>query len=157
MLIDFNNLINKLLPISKRKPKTTAFLYLLLHPVKAVNILFNQFKTDTNYKLIFNGQIIYLEHYLNDLYDNTQRRIYIQDTANATFNYIYNRVELQQTLNIYNASENVPVYLINNNEAVEQIDFIVFIPSSISFNEKVVREQIDYYKAAGKKYKIETF
>lgn len=157
MLIDFNNLINKLLPFSKRKDKLTAFLYLILHPLKAVNIMYNQFKADTDYRLIFNGQIIYLEHYLNDLYDNTQRRIYIQDTANSTYNYIYNAAELLPPLFVYNANENIPVYLINNNEALENIDFIVFVPSSITFNEKVVREQIDYYKAAGKKYKIETF
>tara|TARA_R110002111_G_scaffold140072_1_gene206022 strand:- start:855 stop:1328 length:474 start_codon:yes stop_codon:yes gene_type:complete len=157
MLLDFNNIINKLLPISKRKDKTVAFLYLILHPLKAVNILFNQYKIGTNYKLIFNGQVIYLEHYLNDLYDNTQRRIYIQDTANAVYNYIYNQAELLPPLMVYNANENIAVYLINNNEAVEQIDFIVMIPSSIIYNEKVIRSQIDYYKSAGKKYKIETF
>ncbi len=157
MLINFNSTTRKLIPISKQKNKISAFLYLILHPLKAVNILFDQYKTDTNYKLIFNGQIVYLEHYLNDIYDSTQRRIYIQDTANAVYNYIYNQAELLPTLMVYNANENVPVYLINNNEAVEQIDFIIKVPSSITYNQKVMRSQVDYYKSAGKKYKIETF
>ncbi len=157
MSIDFNSSTDKLVPLSKKKNKILAFLYLILHPLKAVNILFDQYKATTNYKLIFNGQVIYLEHYLNDLYDNTLRRIYIEDTANIDYSYIYNQAELLPTLMVYNAAENVPVYIYNNSEAVDNIDFIIKIPIGVTFNESVLRTQIDYYKIAGKKYTIETF
>lgn len=157
MIIDFNNLINKLLPISKRKDRVVAFLYLILHPIKTINILFDLFKKDIDYKLIFNGQVIYLEHYLNDLYDNTNRGIYIVDGSRTNQNYVYNRAEQIPSLVLYNRAENTPVYFINNNEVVEEVNFIIKVPSSVVFNEKIMREQIDIYKSAGKKYIIETF
>lgn len=146
-----------MLPISKRKVKIDSWLYIILRPITLLNGLFQQFKGSTNYKLNFNGQVIYLEHYLNDLYDTTQRRIYIEDTANIDYNYVYNIAELIPTLMVYNSNENIPVYVVNENEVVEQFNFIVNIPNSISFTEKIIRSQIDYYKVAGKKYKIETF
>lgn len=156
-MIDFHKILRLILPLSKRKVKIDSWLYIILQPITYLNNLFYQFKEVTNYKLKFNGQVIYLEHYLNDLYDPSQRRIYIEDTSNTDPNYIFNRVELLPALILYNQSENTPVYFLNNNEYTEQIDFIVKIPSGININSDLLRLEIDYYKQAGKKYKIETF
>ena len=122
MLINFNSTTRKLIPISKQKNKISAFLYLILHPLKAVNILFDQYKTDTNYKLIFNGQIVYLEHYLNDIYDNTQRRIYIQDTANAVYNYI----NINEAITIYPNPNNGTFSLSVELPYYQNIEYTIF-------------------------------
>lgn len=157
-MINFNTSINKQLPISKRKVKIVALLKLLLHPLIAVNLLFEQFKLAISYKLQFNGQIIYLEHFLNDLYDPSNRSIHIEDVANIDVSYAYNRAEQQPTIIAYNrAEQQVSAYLNNRQEIINQFQFIVKVPTSVTFDEVIMRIQIDYYKIAGKQYKIETF
>jgi hypothetical protein len=46
------------------------------------------------------------------------------------------------------------VFFFNNDEAGTQYDFIVYVPSSVTFSETVMRAKIDQYKLAGKLYLI---
>jgi len=49
------------------------------------------------------------------------------------------------------------LFLFNDDEAGSQYDFIVYVPSSVTFSETVMRAEIDQYKLAGKLYLILTY
>ncbi len=162
-------------------------MYSILKPLKTVNVLFVAFRLAIQYKLQFNAQIIYLEHYLNDLYDPAKRDIYIEDTANIEFNYLYNTIENRPPIylfnnnnidSLYNSSETsssivsnaseasplylgsligMPFYFLNNSEYANQVDYIVMVPVGISYNELLMRKQILTYNQAGKRFNINTY
>lgn len=53
------------------------------------------------YKMSFNGQIIYLEHVINDRFDPTQRLIYIENVNSIVGLYLYNKPEIKPKNYIY--------------------------------------------------------
>ena len=156
--VDFTDLANKLLPPQRRKPVFKDYLKAAFKPLQQLNdILFN-YRRDTRYKLAITGQVIYLEHYLNDLYDPVLRRIYIADTASIEYDYLYNVVETGGPMYLYNAAEaEPPIYLENYSEIASADSFIVMVPVAVTYDETVMRSQIDQYKAAGRQYSIDTF
>lgn len=113
----------------------------------------------TLYEMQHDSTVISLEKMLNeyfssefDTYDATShlstRQVFIEDASRIPPTYIY------QT------AENQPVYLGSiylDRTETETADFIVKIPVSFSFNEARLRQQIDFYKLAGKQYRIETY
>lgn len=117
------------------------------------------FYQEKEYEMTFTGQVIYLEHYLNDLYDPINRDIYIEDFDGPETTYLFNKAENNEETYLFNKSENEPpTYLYNKAELQAlQIDFVVFVPASVTFTEVVMRKQIDKYKLAGKAYKIEVY
>lgn len=156
--VDFLDIVVKLIPFHLRKTTIIAYLTAILKPFQTLNALFVQFTEDTNYRLIFTGQVIYLEHYLNDLYDPTLRRIYIEDVANIQFDYIFQDIEQRPPVYVYQQAEGQPpFYIAQQSEYDQAINFIIHIPVSITFDELIVRKQVDVYKQAGRQYSIETF
>ena len=111
----------------------------------------------TLYQMQHDSTVIYLEKVLNEYlqiatYNPSShiatRQIYIIDTAQAPKTYIY------QT------EENQPLYLGTvylDREVTTTADFIIKIPSSVSFDELKLRAVVNFYKLAGKKYIIETY
>ncbi len=157
--MDFKKLIQTLIPFAKRKPKIVAFIYALLSPIKALNAgSFKNLVDEIAYKQSITGQLIYLEKYLNDLYPSANGGIVIQDVANINVPYIYNPNENQTVVYIHNSSENAtPVYIRNNLEILNEDKFIVKVPVTLSFVERIMRLQIDFYRIAGAKYSIITY
>ena len=107
------------------------------------------------YKLRFNAQVIYLEHFLNDKYDDVNRGIYIEDAANTDVVYFYNEIEEKHT-DIYNTSETNPLYLVNGAEYGDDVDYIVKVPASVTYTNIDMGNEINSYNLAGKRYTIET-
>lgn len=67
------------------------------------------------YDLQFNGQIMYLEYVLNDLFDNNLRRIYINNTAdNSARLFIFNKVEGQPKHYVFNKWNAVDSFLMDD-------------------------------------------
>lgn len=106
------------------------------------------------------GQVVYLEHLLNDQLDSSQRRIYIEDgntvidprflflKPNDSF-ILYNKVDSQQADYLYNRAD----YLAN-------YDFIVMVPAAITLTSSsvsLIRALVNAYRAAGKTFTIQTF
>lgn len=156
--IDFDDIVNKLLPIRLNKARNREFIYALLKPLKDLHESFKQLRNTTAYKLSFNAQIVYLEHYLNDQYDPNNRGIYIEDVANIEYVYLFNKLENRPAIILHNKSENkAPCYLRNKQEYSTAVDYIIKVPIGVNYNDLKMRSQVLFYNNAGRRFKIETY
>lgn len=157
--IDFKDIADKIIPNLFIKDRFKVFLYCLVRPLKTVNQFFQSFRNNIHYGLLFNAQVIYLEHYLNDQYDSVNRAIYIQDASNVEYNYFSNKIEARPNVYLNNKVEEVPpIYLKNKSEDTDGVvDYIVMVPSYVVFTQLVMRNQILQYNLAGKRFSIQIF
>ena len=123
--------------------------------------LFRLVTVDILYRMNLTGQVIYLEHYLNDLFNNVERRIIIKDGTLDFPPYIYNKSENEADLFIYNKSENEdPFYLYNINDYGGEYEFIVCVPAVITLTEELtnrIKSAVNQYKQAGVRYTVESY
>lgn len=161
--LDFKKVFIDFVAVKIRREKMTAWVEALLSPLQSLHDQFVLWHTKIRYDLSFTGQQVYLEHLLNDVYDDNSRRIYIDDPSGTVIfsNFIFNKIEAQPAKYIYNKSEAQPSsFVYNKSEAsVSTDDFIVYVPSTIFTNpvEIAMKQLIDKYRAAGKKYSFQTF
>jgi len=137
-----------------------------LSPLQTLNKLFKAYTDDIMYHLYLTGQVIYLEHYLNDLFDAEQRRIYISDGALVLPPYLYTKDDYSRHNNIpilylYNKADGeAPFYLYNKVAYDVQEEFIINVPSDLpitSYLENRIRAATNKYKQAGAIYSIVNF
>jgi hypothetical protein len=163
--IDFILLTILLLPPLLRQDKIIAFIGVFTtcinYTQQQLQALFNQKK----YQLTWNGQVMYLEKYLNDIY-GTGTAIYITTNDENTNNFLFNTIENNEECYAFNNSEFTnpyatptvsdpdQVYLYNFTEIINFPSFIVYVPSSLIYNPIVLKNQIDQYRLAGKTYQI---
>lgn len=134
-----------------------AWLQVLVSPLGYLNGVFRTFVGDTRYQMYLTGQVIYLEHYLNDLYDPVARRIYIEDGDAAAPFFVDNKPDATPT-HIYNKSESqVAPVLYNKADLANQNDFVVVIPwqNIASLSASQMRAHVTRYKQAGKRFSIQ--
>jgi hypothetical protein len=142
--------------------KLHAIVQVLLSPLQRLLDMYNTHIAQKRYELSFNGQVVYLEHILNDTYDNTQRRIYISDIDpldNAPA-IIYNFSDNTETAIIYNLGDtqaNQSLITFNAVDIENQYDFIVNVPNDLSDKNLSIGKMIDQYKEASKHYLIVNF
>lgn len=155
-LIDFSVLIQLLLPTFLRKNKMIAFLTVCTKPL---DVLYK----NTLYKMQHTCQVISLEKMLNEHFavagynandhENT-KQISITDEYYPPENYIYTQDESTPSVDY----DNQDLWLDEDDIFLEDdsphFDFVVNIPPTIVFVEAQLRALIDYYKLAGKKYRI---
>ena len=102
------------------------------------------------YKLNHNGQVCYLRKALNDKFDPSLRRIYIDGPGGeAQKTYIYTPAENQTK---YLGT----IYLFNSLEFADTgADFLVYVPGTIVATQPFeLRALIDFYRLGGKRYLI---
>lgn len=148
-------LLLEYLPVSFRTFRTKAFLGSAIAPLEDIWTWFTLFRSDIDYSLKFNGQVIYLEHLLNDQFDPINRTIYISDAANVPFEYIFTTSENVSNY-IYSNTETLTtdqVYLMLTNELISQEQFVVNIPNT-SINQIELKALVDKYRLASKNYTI---
>ncbi len=136
-----------------------AWLRSLMAPLQSLNSTFVDYVADVRYRLRLTGQVIYLEHYLNDLYDNVERRIYITDGDAILPVFIYNKADGQEPIDIYNKSEmQAPLYLTNKSEFDGNVDFIINIPYDTATTPILldkIKASTNIYKPAARRYRID--
>jgi len=159
--IDFSKVSERLTPFFWRKPIYLSYLKAALAPLQTDNGEFFSFVSATWTKLQYTGQHLALEEYLNDNYDDTLRRIFITEN-DLTFDRLdlYKQGETDPTpLSLYKQGEisPAPISLYKSSEGLGGDNFTVNIPVSITFNEDILRSQLDFYVIAGKNYNIVTF
>lgn len=139
-----------------RKTFTLLFIRLCIYPLVGIYDRFYRFYDDKRYELIFNGQVIYLEHLLNDQFDDVNRGIYISDAPQQIDQVIlFNKNENNEKTIIYNQSEGQPpVIIYNRAETFTWSGFIVNIPTSVNYNEDRLRAYLNKYKLASKNYSL---
>lgn len=153
--IDLFYLIQILIPPVHRIVEIEKYLRAAARPLIELQSLFYSFYNEIKYVLQFNGQVIYLEHILNDQFDFVVRGIYIDDAVVVENVFLFQLAEANEQLFLFNLSEGqAPVYFSNYSE-VSAFDFVVYIPSSVAFDEALVKYYVNKYKCAGKRWKIE--
>lgn len=150
--VDFNILVEMLLPTFLRKNKMLALLRAFVKPLD------NIYK-DTLYKMQHTCQVIYLEKVLNEWFNvpnysalnhENSKKIYIEDAPKPPTKYIYLQQELPPNNYLYLGTQYLTGETIWN-------DFIIFIPSSYTIDMPKLTALVNYYKLAGKKYTIEFY
>lgn len=149
--IDFDKVVRWNLRRKKRMPRILALLNAM---TKAIVLLYQDFLTFRKaklYQLMITPQKCYLERLLNDRYDFTQRRIYIDDGVDYPPTYIYVAAELKPiylgTTTIYTAGESGDL----------KDDFVVYVPYDLVFEDAEMVSLVRAYKLAGTKFKIQRF
>ena len=142
--------------------KFAAFVTVLLSPLQAVCNAFDVYVTAKRYELSFNGQVCYLEHILNDKFDNTLRRINITDPPQLTIEplSISTIQDGQTAFLLFNLSDTRPngtANIFNIADFVTQLDFILNVPTDLSGNINPIKKVCDAYKEASKYYTVNLF
>lgn len=149
--IDWDKLILLLLPTFLRKPVMFGYLRALITPIASLHYRWSRIREDNLKKLKYNGQRCYLRGALNDRCDFELRRIYIDEVPEPNLNYIYQ------------PGENLDYYLdtmyldLDFTEGGEIVDFVVYVPNDIMNKINEIKATLEFYKLAGKLYKIQTY
>jgi hypothetical protein len=168
--INWNNVVENLIPSFWRETKTglearvLPYLRSIIKPLQDLSDVLYLLEINTKAFLDYTGQDLALENYLNDNYDNTQRRIFITEN---------NVINGTQTVDIYLQGESdpsptsvylqvesggIPFSLYLAGEAVSpSYNFTINIPSSISFDSTLITRQIKNYSEASRVFNIITF
>lgn len=153
--INFDIIIELLLPVWLRQPKHLAFLKAVLKPLKQLYNTFVAYRTNTLRSISHTGQVIYIERLLNG--DATvQYPIYLSDSDDDRLNdYIYNQSEGQLPIYLYQDGALLPVE-VNNEVEYENIDdFVVKVRGVPPMSDTEIRNIVEKYKPAGKRYSIQ--
>lgn len=162
--LNFKQTFKYLVPTVIRGEKFTAWIGALLAPLQSLNTTyFAPIVTNIRYTLAFSSQVIYLERRLNNDFDNTLRRIYIDDPS-GTFTVLYhiwNASELQPLRYIYNAAEAQPaqIYLYSAAQYNTFYDFFVYVPNGVFTTQQQIsiRNTVTQYRHTGRRFNIATF
>ena len=144
--LNLRRLVILLLPTFLRKARLIAWLQILIAPLEQLQYSFNQKRNSDLVTLMHNGQKCYLRKILNDSFDQTLRRIRIEDMTH--FNAVY----------IYTEAENQPVYLeekylyTSGEMQVSGVNFSVRIPKTLRTRNVEIKALIEAYKIASKRY-----
>ena len=152
--IDLRNEAN--LPIAKRRFVNIAWLTFLSKPIRRILAEYYTYRLSNELLIHMNGQVIYIEHILNHYFDQVNEGIYITDSAEVEEGVIlYNNGENNEETYLYNDAENNDeTYFFNLEELQNWPDFIINIPSAVTFNEQQLRALVNRFKIAGKNYII---
>lgn len=160
ILIDLFLLIQMYLPpiLRETEPDDLWIQYYLqagMKPLNDVKTSFYSYFNAVEYELLFNGQVMNLEHLLNNEFDEVERRIHIEDGIQNPIKYLYNQAETNEPIYLNNASEDAPgQYIYNHSETAAEFDFIVYVPVGFVYDEILMRYYVNKYRAAGKRFTI---
>ncbi len=154
--VSFPDLVKQLLPVRLRNAKITRWLQCLVAPLIELYFLFTTNRNENLYYLSHNGQVSYLQAVLNDTFDFTGRGIYITDPAicDAVFIWLVAESEtiwLGLTSEIGITGYANPLWLYLNTEvSASTTNFIVMIPSTLSYDSFRMKALIDKYRLVSK-------
>jgi hypothetical protein len=155
--INFKKLIQIIVPYFLFKEKLRDYLFAATKGLETVHGFFKTFRIKSIKDLQFTGQLVYLEHILNDDFDNGVRGIYIINVNVNQFNFVYRKIENKPVYLSRKSEGATPFYLSRRAEYGFIVDFIVNVPIAVVFDSNQMKALINKYKLAGKRYKIETY
>jgi hypothetical protein len=163
--LDFKYILKRYLPWFMRKPITLAIINVISNVLKALNNNLVSFRNTTREFTSVTASIIHFEYYFNTLlnYDPVLKGIYIENLADITYFYVRNKAE-ERPKYIYNKAEYTATtnvspqyYLKNSAEFATSLDYIVWVPTYVTFDMDELISQIERYNLAGKIYEIRTY
>ncbi len=161
MITDYSwnieNWVPRRLPFKRRTTITIAWLVALLTGVQTVANEFAFKCQEWDFRVMYNSQQKVLASLLNKLFDTAAKRIRVETIADLFEPVImYYKSELPETPVIYYKSEGMPnpPIIYYKSEIAAQLDFRVFVPTSLSGIEEQIRSWINRYNLADKQYEI---
>lgn len=148
--VDFYILAVDLMITSIRKKVMIAFAKAFVKPFVTIHAKWLQQRKSDLFILAHNGQVCYMRGALNDIFDPSLRRIYIDGTGgDANRNYIFVPAE-QRPRYLGTMYLRQPLEL-----ADDGADFYVYVPAEIMATQSFeVNAQINLYRLGGKRYLI---
>lgn len=158
-VVNFAKFVTERIPEELRFDDVIAFCNRIVEPLVSVYNQLIAYRDFVKYKLTITPQVVYLEKMLNDRYDNSLRRIYIEDGKTYDPIFIFTEPENQPVYLFTEAETGKPVqYLFTEGEVGQfTFDFIVFVPLDITFDVNEMSTRVKEYKLASKLFKIQTF
>lgn len=160
--IDFKRLVILLLPVFLRKKLVISLVNALVTPVRDLHERFMAYRDAISKRLDFTGETRHLEKILNDEFPLAGDGISIKTVNSAAGNVsLHLKSEIHQPVYLYHATRGEHVVLVKagTGSLHEGVDFVVNIPLALDTpgNVQKIKRIVDYYKMAGKQYKIETY
>ncbi len=156
--IDFDKLINSLLPVFMRKTKQLDWLRSLLAPVKSKHQEFMDFVDEVDDRLSWNGQTISLLHLLITRYGPGFQVINKSQSVRPAHIYPNNDRRNLHFFGLNNLGNPI-IYDANRFDSTE-VDFVVKVPPHVPLTgeggkEIEIRTLINRYKLYTKSFKVE--
>lgn len=154
--INYTSLIKQLLPVRLRMTVQRAWLGCLVNPVIYLYNLFYANRLANLYELAHNSQVCYLQAALNDMFNNSDRLIYVADGFFRDPLWLYRRSEakpvwLGRRSEVGSVTFTNPEPLYTRSEVSAMgWQFIVYYPDGLVFDENQMRALVDKYRLAGK-------
>jgi hypothetical protein len=141
-----------------RQNVLSAFLRAVGSVMQPINDSFGDRADAINERLRFTGQTISLEYRLNDVFDASPRRIFIENIDVLSGLFIRRKSE-SATFPIYlrrKSEGSPPIYLRRKSEISGAVGFIVHVPDDLgaAITESRIRNEVDRYRAAGTVYSV---
>lgn len=154
---DFDYITTELLPPKLRKKKYKAFIQSIGRSFSNVHNALTQFRSTSEYEILFSSERLQFEHYLNDKFDRIGRSIRLINAPFLGHIYVYKHVE-NRPIRMYKHSENQTnprMYKLQEYEI--SIHFIIEIPTGLlsDLEEKALRSYVDHRKLPNKNYTIQ--
>jgi len=143
--------------IMVKNDNTGSFIYYLksiMGGLQYLNDLFYSYISNKKEELKYNGQIINLQKRLNDVFDDTLRRIYIVNVSTIPIQYLYRVSEFQNDF-VYRISESAKnSFIVGRISELtsDNYDFIVYVPLSLSYNVERMIAVVNRYKLSDKTF-----
>lgn len=155
--IDYSRLVALLLPIRRRTSAMLHWLLSLIEPVAQLHIQFLRYRDVTNYKLEHTSQVFSLEDVLNDAFDASQRRIFIEDGIYTFPVWFYDRADDKPVL-FFNRADDEKVRFYDRKALGKlDVDFTVVLPAGLAISDAgMIRLNalVDFYKLPDKTYTV---
>ena len=162
--MDFNKKGWEQLPVWWRQTTFYAWIKVIVSPVIYLAGLFKANRDKNIYDLGINGQVCYLEKALNDVFDATDRRIYIDDPDYVDPIYVYRTDELKTIWlgktgeTIVGMTNPIPAYLRSEEYTGGGLQFKVMVPLAVTYDAARMRALVNKYRLVSKKnFTIETY
>ena len=155
--VDVYKLAAYLLPPFLRKKKLFSFFSVFVYPFFGLVQSFKNFRKSSLYRLNANGQVIYMEKYLNDHFNLEYKDIYITDSDESIPNSSVLYPDESTTMDVYASGSLEVLYLISGVESLKKQDFIVNVPSYLQDRINEITTLVEYNKPAGRKYTIKIY
>lgn len=161
-IINYTRLVTERLPdVEIRTDEVIAYCLVLVGPIVSVYNQLIAFRAFLQYKLTITPQVCYLEKMLNDQYDSTERRIYIDDALLVDGLFLFQEGE-EQPVFIYTEAEATKpkTYLYTDGEVSQSLgtnDFVVYYPAGLLFNMNELVSLVNQYKLASKKFTVQPY
>lgn len=152
--INWNRFVILNTPNELRKVKYVKYLISFFEAIKKLYSLFRLFRIQQLYEAEINGQTIQLERVLNDVYDPTERRIYITDGGVYTPPIFYDFDKNRPVIFAAEGATNPIFYSDINIEDAVAFNFFVHVPEDIFFQKDRMKATVTKYKNISRTFDI---